>query len=60
MTTEPLVMNMSNTPEVTKRDKAPRVRRSRYSGVRRLLELKPLRYLLLATYNAIFRWYYAE
>ncbi len=58
MTAEPLVMNMSNSVEPAEaRFNGQPVRRRR--GARRaLLELPPVRRVLLAAYNRIFRWYY--
>jgi len=59
MTCEPLAMNMSNTPAV---DVA--ALRSEAHGApsfrRRLLDLPPLRRLLLGVHDRIFRWYYAR
>jgi glycosyltransferase involved in cell wall biosynthesis len=57
MTVEPLVMNMSNTPELPS---AARVAPSKKGFLHRLGELAPVRRLLLGLYNAIFRLYYAD
>lgn len=58
MTTEPLMMNMSNTLL------EPASGRSSFKQKRtirkRLLEFGPVKRLLLAIYNRIFHWYYAE
>jgi hypothetical protein len=57
MTCEPLSMNMSNTPTVD----AASLRQRSASGRRlrsRLLQLPPLRRLLLGIHDRIFRWYY--
>ena len=60
MTEDPLVMNMSNTPVVTDRDR-PRTRARSFRGFRRwTLGLKPVRWSLLAVHNRIFRWYYSQ
>lgn len=59
MTPEPLMTNVSNTL-----DQVPAVagggmsRRVRWQ--RRLLDLRLVRRLLMAFYDAVFRWYYAE
>ncbi len=59
MTPEPLMTNLSNTL-----DQVPAVagggmsRRVRWQ--RRLLDLRPVRRVLMAFYDAVFRWYYAE
>jgi len=59
MTSEPLAMNMSNTPQV---DSASlRQRPVPRAGLRRrLLEFPPLRRLLLGIHDRIFRWYYGR
>ncbi len=57
MVTDPLTMNMSNTPQVQFSERA--VRASRLPGWReRLLDLPPVRKVLLGLYNRIFHWYY--
>lgn len=60
MTTDPLVMNMSNT--LTKPGQTKTVvslSENRKLG-RRIIEFRPIKRFLLKVYNAIFRWYYAE
>ena len=60
MVTEPLAMNMSNTlgylrGELRTTQKAQKQK----SLARRVLELSPIKKLLLAIYNRIFGWYYS-
>jgi hypothetical protein len=63
MVSDPLAMNLSNTlgylrGELGKRDE--KVRRKKKEGlVRRVLELGPIKKMLLAVYNRIFNWYYS-
>jgi glycosyltransferase involved in cell wall biosynthesis len=59
MVPEPLAMNMSNTLGFLRGELGPAVRPKRTSIGQRLLAAPPLRKLLLAVYNRIFRWYYA-
>ena len=58
MTSEPLVMNMSNTlgnmPGLADNKKV-KTKRAKTSG---LLDFPPVRFALLRLYDAIFRWYY--
>ena len=59
MLPEPLTMNMSNTlgyfrGELGKTDQS----RGRYL-LRRVLDLAPIRRVLLAVHHRIFRWYYS-
>jgi glycosyltransferase involved in cell wall biosynthesis len=58
MTVEPLMMNMSNTliEPATGQNQAIRVA----SFKKRLLEIGLVKRVLLAIYNKIFHWYYAE
>ncbi|MEW6566788.1 MAG: glycosyltransferase family A protein [Chloroflexota bacterium] len=60
MTPEPLMMNLSNTLEraPVSPHKVVRAARPR-SWRRRLLDLPPVRRVLMAFYDAVFRWYYA-
>ncbi len=60
MVPDPLAMNMSNTLGYVRGELKPggAVRR-RTSALRRILNLAPVKKLLLAVYNIIFRWYYA-
>jgi hypothetical protein len=62
MVSDPLAMNMSNTlgylrGELRERGK---VRSKKRGGVaRRVLELGPVKKMMLAVYNKIFSWYYS-
>ena len=60
MITEPLAMNMSNTLRpvlaTESADESPESRSFR----KRLLEARPIKRILLAIYNRIFRWYYGN
>ncbi len=60
MTPEPLAMNMSNTLGYVRGElkDSPKKKRAR-SLKNRLLEAGPVKRVLLALYNWIFRWYYS-
>jgi hypothetical protein len=59
MTCEPLAMNMSNTPQAD--SGSLRQGPARPRGLRRrVLELPPVRRLLLGVHDRIFRWYYGR
>ena len=58
MTEDPLVMNMSNTPIVTDSELPGAPAKSGIAITKRILEFKPVRWILLGVYNRIFRWYY--
>ena len=60
MTEDPLVMNMSNTPIVTDRERPRALTKSSRGLGRWFLGLKPVRWSLLAVHNRIFRWYYSQ
>jgi glycosyltransferase involved in cell wall biosynthesis len=61
MTTDPLTMNMSNTVPEQLRAGRQMDPVARTAGIRRrLLDLPVVKPVLLALYNAIFRWYYAR
>ena len=63
MVSDPLAMNMSNTlgylrGELGKESKkGGRKKKTRWK--RRVLELGPIKKILLALYNKIFKWYYS-
>jgi len=58
MTTEALVENLSNTLRTLTGAQKP-VESKKISGVKyRLLDFKPVRYVLMHSYDAVFRWYY--
>jgi len=59
MVPEPLAMNLSNTLGYLRGELGTSTKAKRTSIGRRLLGLAPLRKILLAVYNRIFRWYYA-
>lgn len=59
MVSDPLAMNMSNTLGYL-RGELKKERGKRKEGVgKRLLELPPIKKMLLAVYNKIFSWYYS-
>lgn len=58
MTIEPLMMNMSNT--LIEPSKGQKHRRQKASGWKWLLEIGLVKRILLALYNRIFHWYYAD
>jgi hypothetical protein len=62
MVSDPLAMNMSNTLGYLRGELGNDSGKKRKKGTRlkrRLLELGPVRKLLLAVYNRIFNWYYS-
>jgi glycosyltransferase involved in cell wall biosynthesis len=59
MLPEPLAMNLSNTLSHARGKSEPNSRRARPAPARRVLDFGPVRKVLLAIYNRIFRWYYA-
>jgi glycosyltransferase involved in cell wall biosynthesis len=59
MVSDPLAMNMSNTLGYL-RGELKKVERRKKVGVgKRILELPPVKKMLLAVYNKIFSWYYS-
>lgn len=60
MTVEPLVMNMSNTLLPIPEEEQAQREAKPVSLRRRILELAPIKRVLLYIYNAIFHWYYAH
>jgi len=61
MVSDPLAMNMSNTMGYLRGELGKnKVKSKKGKGVaRRLLELSPIKKILLAVYNKIFSWYYS-
>jgi hypothetical protein len=62
MVTDPLAMNLSNTLGYLRgelRDGGKAKSKKRPGWKRRVLELGPIRKMLLAVYNRIFSWYYS-
>jgi glycosyltransferase involved in cell wall biosynthesis len=59
MVSEPLVMNMSNTLGYLRGELKTQNVKRKIGFTRRVLELSPIRKMLLAVYNKIFRWYYS-
>jgi hypothetical protein len=60
MVSDPLAMNMSNTLGYLRGELGQKERGKRKEGfVKRLLELPPIKKMLLAMYNKIFGWYYS-
>lgn len=59
MVPDPLAMNMSNTLGYVRGELKPGgTKKRRASALKRILNLAPVKKLLLAAYNTIFRWYY--
>ena len=58
MPTKPYVMNMSNTLRNMPGHVSATATRSIRKGAGKVLDLPPLRAVLLAIYDRIFRWYY--
>jgi glycosyltransferase involved in cell wall biosynthesis len=59
MVPDPLAMNMSNTLGYLRGELGKEQPRKRSSFVKRVLELAPIKKILLAVYNKIFNWYYS-
>jgi hypothetical protein len=63
MVSDPLAMNLSNTLGYLRGELGKgsgRERRKRKEGLgRRVLELGPIKKMLLTVYNRIFNWYYS-
>lgn len=59
MVAEPLAMNMSNTLGYVRGELAAKLRAQHKPRPKRLLDWGPVKKVLLAAYNRIFRWYYA-
>jgi hypothetical protein len=62
MVSDPLAMNMSNTLGYLRgelKDSGKERRKKKAALKRRLLELGPIKRILLALYNKIFSWYYS-
>jgi len=61
MVSDPLAMNMSNTLGYLRGELGTgNLRRKKKEGLaRRVLELGPVKKMLLAVYNKIFTWYYS-
>src|SRR5689334_3232443 len=59
MVSEPLAMNMSNTLGYLRGELKGREKKKRVSFGKRLVELAPIKKILLAVYNKIFSWYYS-
>lgn len=59
MVSDPLAMNMSNTLGYLRGELGKEQPRKKPSFSKRLLELAPVKKVLLAVYNKIFNWYYS-
>jgi hypothetical protein len=62
MVSDPLAMNLSNTLGYLRGELKDSGKGKRAKGkglARRVLELGPIKRLLLAVYNKIFNWYYS-
>jgi hypothetical protein len=59
MVSDPLAMNMSNTLGYLRGELKQVGKKKRASFGKRLLELAPIKKMLLAIYNKIFAWYYS-
>lgn len=60
MVSDPLVMNLSNTTDYVKGLKSEPVAAPRRAGlVKRLVQAAPVKKVLLAIYDQIFKWYYS-
>lgn len=59
MVSDPLAMNMSNTLGYLRGELGKEQPKKKLSLSKRLLELTPVKKVLLAAYNKIFNWYYS-
>jgi glycosyltransferase involved in cell wall biosynthesis len=59
MVSDPLAMNMSNTLGYLRGELGQEQPKKKLSFCKRVLELTPLKKVLLAVYNKIFNWYYS-
>jgi glycosyltransferase involved in cell wall biosynthesis len=59
MVSDPLTMNLSNTTAYVRGNLQPSAKASRQSMFRSLVNLPPLKKVLLAVYDQIFKWYYS-
>ena len=59
MVSDPLAMNMSNTLGYLRGELGKQTPAKRSGLKRRILELSPVKKMLLAVYNKIFSWYYS-
>jgi glycosyltransferase involved in cell wall biosynthesis len=59
MVSDPLAMNMSNTLGYLRGELKTQAAKRKGGFARRLLELSPVKKILLAVYNRIFSWYYS-
>ncbi|MFZ5904363.1 MAG: glycosyltransferase family A protein [Chloroflexota bacterium] len=59
MVSDPLAMNMSNTLGYLRGELKKERGKKKEGLVRRVLELSPVKKMLLAVYNKIFSWYYS-
>lgn len=59
MVSDPLAMNMSNTLGYLRGELKKEDRRKKAGVGKRVLELPPIKKMLLAVYNKIFSWYYS-
>ena len=59
MVSDPLAMNLSNTLGYLRGELKNAGKKKKASLKRRILELGPIKKILLAVYNKIFNWYYS-
>jgi hypothetical protein len=59
MVSDPLAMNMSNTLGYLRGELGKEGPKKEPSFGKRMLELAPIKKVLLAVYNKIFNWYYS-
>ena len=59
MVPDPLAMNMSNTLGYLRGELKQVAKKKPNSFGKRMLEMGPLKKILLAAYNQIFKWYYS-
>jgi hypothetical protein len=59
MVSDPLVMNMSNTPGYLRGELSGGEKKKNISLGKRVLEVGFIKKILLGVYNKIFNWYYS-
>ena len=59
MVSDPLTMNLSNTTDYVRGNFQNPVKPAQKSVIQRLVNLPPLKKMLLALYDQIFKWYYS-
>ena len=59
MVSDPLVMNLSNTTDYVKGNIQKTARAGKKSLFQRIIQASPIKKIMLAVYDQIFKWYYS-